>query len=210
MSDRALLRQAFIDATIELADECATGERIECSARHRKRLRSMGISVGLSERTKILIALIAAALLLTGCAVFREQIAGLILSFGDGFVSVEGNVDPDAPREIEHAYVATYLPEGFVETERVEDSFYNRTIWENEENGKYLILTQETVHSFSQNIEATGAKTTKIYYDGYSILKIEASDVFFYYLRYEGYVLSITADFDIDDYALTLILDGLR
>ena len=210
MSDRALLRQAFIDATLELADECATGEAIDCSVRHRKRLRSMGISVGLANRTKILIALIAAAVLLTGCAVFREQIAGLILSFGDGFVSVEGSIDPDAPREIEHAYAATYVPEGFVEVERVEESFYNRTKWVNEEEGQYFVLAQETMHSFSQNIEAASSKTTKIYYDGYSILKIEAKGVFFYYLGYEGYVLSITADFDIDNYTLTLLLDGLR
>ena len=144
MSDRALLRQAFIDATIELADECATGERIECSARHRKRLRSMGISVGLSERTKILIALIAAALLLTGCAVFREQIAGLILSFGDGFVSVEGNVDPDAPREIEHAYVASYIPDGFAEAERVEEWYKVETVWKNAD-GEQIYLLQWTI-----------------------------------------------------------------
>ena len=116
---KLLFRQALIDATIELADDLQDGKRIAYSAQHKKRMRSMGVAIGLSTRAKILISLIAAAILLTGCAVFRERIAGLFLTVGDGFVNVEGDVTPDAPKEIEHAYVPSYIPDGFTLLERV-------------------------------------------------------------------------------------------
>ena len=49
--DRILLRRAFIDATLISADNiCAAEKTVKYSDRHRKRISSMGISVGISTK----------------------------------------------------------------------------------------------------------------------------------------------------------------
>ena len=208
MSDRALLRQAFIDATLELADECATGEAIDCSVRHRKRLRSMGISVGLANRTKILIALIAAAVLLTGCAVFREQIAGLLLTFGNGFVNIEGSTS-DAPIEIEHAYVATYLPEGFVEVERVEEWYQVKTVWENA-NGDSIEIYQDVIYGSGFAADTKYSEISKIELEQFDVFNIEGKGYSIYYWSDNLYVFQLQALPRLDKDAALNIIKGLK
>ena len=208
--DRILLRRAFIDATLISADNiCATEKTVKYSDRHRKRISSMGISAGISTKAKILIAVIAAALLLTGCAIFHEQIAGLILSFGDGFVIIEGDKN-NAPEEIEHAYVATYIPEGFTEIERVEDVFFCNTKWVNEEKERYFLLTQDTVYSSSYDVDTEHSTSVPVYINDLCVLKINNKGFSFYYWEYRGYLFSITANFELDDYTFSLILNGLE
>jgi hypothetical protein len=208
MSDLALLRQAFIDATLEIAGECATGEAIDCSARHRKRLRSMGISVGLANRTKILIALIAAAVLLTGCAVFREQIAGLLLTFGNGFVNIEGSTS-DAPREIEHAYAATYVPEGFVEVERVEEWYQVKTVWENA-NGDSIEIYQDVIYGSGFGADTKYSETSKIELEQFDVLNIEGKGYSIYYWSDNLYVFQLQALPSLDKDAALNIIKGLK
>ena len=182
MTDSKLLfRQALIDATIELADDLRDRTRIDYSAKHRKRMRSMGVAIGLSTKAKVLIALIAAAILLTGCAVFREHITGLLLSFGDGFVNVEGDVNPDAPKEIEHAYVATYVPEGFVEVEREEEWYQVKTVWENAE-GKQIILLQSILNGSIISLDSEKTAYEMITYNKLKILTYKHSDSRFSYI----------------------------
>lgn len=208
MSDRALLRQAFIDATLELADECATGETIDCSARHRKRLRSMGISVGIANRTKILIALIAAAVLLTGCAVFREQIAGLLLTFGNGFVNIEGSTS-DAPREIEHAYTATYLPEGFVEVERVEEWYKVETVWKNAD-GEQIYLLQWIIDGAIFDADTKYSEYSKIELEQFDVFNIEGEGYSIYYWSDNSYMFQLQALPRLDKETALNIIKGLK
>ena len=207
---KSLFRQALIDATLELANDLRDKKRVEYSAQHKKRMRSMGVAIGLSTRAKILISLIAAAILLTGCAVFRERIAGLFLTVGDGFVNVEGDVTPDAPKEIEHAYVPSYIPDGFTEVERVEEVFYHQIIWANDDNKQYLIFSQDTVYSSSHNIDTDHASTIQIHYSDFTVFKIESSNNFFYYWNYQGYVFALTSNYNIDDTTLFTFLGGLK
>lgn len=178
---KLLFRQALIDATIELADDLQDGKRIAYSAEHRKRMRSIGIAIGLSTKAKVLIALIAAAILLTGCAIFREHITGLLLSFGDGFVNIEGEVNPDAPKEIEHAYVATYIPDGFTEVEREEDWYLVKTVWENPE-GTQIILLQSILNGSIISLDSEKTAYEMITYNKLKILTYKHSDSRFSYI----------------------------
>lgn len=210
MSDRALLRQAFIDATLRLADECYTEEKIKYSPLHRKRLRSMGISTGISGRAKLLIALIAAAILLTGCAIFREEITGLILTFGDGFVNVEGEVNPDAPKEIEHAYVATYIPEGFVEVEREEEWYQVKTVWQNAE-GTQIKLIQGTLEGSVVSLDIEKNLYNKISYNDSEILAYKHSDVCYSYICSTNmYIFDLTVYGFLPDATILEIFDNLK
>ena len=206
---RMLLKQAFIDATLELSDECYTEERIRYSALHRKRLRSMGISTGISGRAKLLIAIIAAAILLTGCAIFREEIKGLILSFGDGFLNVEGEVNPDAPKEIEHAYVATYIPEGFVEVEREEEWYQVKTVWENA-NGDSIEIYQDVIYGSGFGADTKYSETSKIELEQFDVFNIEGKGYSIYYWSDNLYVFQLQALPRLDKDAALNIIKGLK
>ena len=210
MTDSKLLfRQALIDATIELADDLRDRKRIDYSAKHKKRMRSMGVAIGISTKAKVLIALIAAAILLTGCAVFREHIAGLILSFGDGFVNVEGDVNPDAPKEIEHAYVATYIPDGFTEVEREEDWYYVKTVLKND-SGNSIEIYQWTIYGAGFDADTKHSETSKIELKKFDVFNIEGKGYSIYYWSDNLYVFQIQAFPHLDKDAAISVIKGLN
>ena len=207
---RLLFRQALIDATLELADDLRDRKTVSYSAKHKKRMRSMGVAIGLSTRAKILIALIAAAILLTGCAVFREHITGLLLSFGDGFVNIEGEVNPDAPKEIEHAYVATYIPEGFVEVEREEEWYQVKTVWQNAE-GTQIKLIQGTLEGSVVSLDIEKNLYNKISYNDSEILAYKHSDVCYSYICSTNmYIFDLTVYGFLPDATILEIFDNLK
>ena len=206
---KLLFRQALIDATIELADDLQDVKRIGYSAEHRKRMRSMGIAIGLSTRAKILIALIAAAILLTGCAVFREHITGLLLSFGDGFVNIEGEVNPNAPKEIEHAYVATYVPEGFTQVEREEDWDLVTTVWESS-NGSRIELTQGVLAGVTFDADTKYAENSKIESNGMTIFTVLGNEYSIYFWSNELYAFKLRTNFNANEETIVEIINNLK
>ena len=206
---RLLFRQALIDATLELANDLRDKKRVEYSAQHRKRMRSMGVAIGLSTRAKILISLVAAAILLTGCAVFRERIAGLFLTVGDGFVNVEGDVTPDAPKEIEHAYVPSYIPDGFTEVERVEVGYKVKTVWQNS-NGDFIEILQGTIYGTGFDADTKYAETSIIELEQFDVLNIEANNYSLFYWSNGLYSFKLSAGPNIDQNTAINIIESLK
>ena len=207
---KLLFRQVLIDATLELADDLRDSKRVEYSAKHRKHMRSMGVSIGWSAKTKILVALIAAAILLTGCAVFREHISEFILSFGEGFINIEGASNPDAPREIQHAYVPTYIPEGFTEVERVEEWYQVKTIWENAE-GKQIKLLQGTLEGTLITLYREENTYKKISSDGLNILVYKHNDKHYSCIcSTHMYVFNLTVYDSLTEEAIVMIFSSLE
>lgn len=207
--NRALLKQALIEATVKTTDAiCTDGGRVKYSDRHRKRLRSLGISTGISTRAKILIAVIAAALLLTGCAIFHEQIAGLFLTFGNGFVNIEGST-PDAPKEIEHAYVATYIPEGFTEVEREEEWYIVECIWKNSSED-FIVLTQSLVDASGFGADTKYSYSMTIETGEFTLFCIIGSDFNIYYWSDNMYVFTLRTSSHLDENEIKNIVNNLK
>ena len=208
--DRSLFKQALIDATLELSDEMRDGKRVEYSARHKKRMRSMGVAIGLPMRAKIMVILVAAAILLTGCAVFREQIAGLIFSFGNRFIFIDGVASPDAPKEIEQIYSLTYTPEGFTEAKREAGRHKVRTVWENE-NGDYIEVLQGVIYGIGFKIKKEYAENAKIIeLPEFDIYNAEIGNYSFFIWSDGYYSFQIKANHVIDQSTAIEIIESLK
>ena len=206
---KSLFRQALIDATLELANDLRDKKRVEYSAQHKKRMRSMGVAIGLSTRAKILISLIAAAILLTGCAVFRERIAGLFLTVGDGFVNVEGDVTPDAPKEIEHAYVPSYIPDGFTEVEREEEWYMVKTVWKNESEDS-IEITQQVINGSEFGADTKYATVEKIEFSKFVAYNVEGNNYSIFYWSDGYYIFSLRATPNIAKNTAINIIESLK
>ena len=208
--DRSLFKQALIDATLEISDDLSDGKRVKYSAQHRKRMRSMGVSVGLPTRAKILVILVAAAILLTGCAVFREQIVGLIFSFSHKFVFINGVANPDAPKEIEQIYVPTYLPEGFTEAERDEKWNKVKTVWRNE-NGDYIQVLQVVIHGVKFKIKHEHTESSKIIkLEQFDLYNTEISNYSFFIWSDGFYAFEIKTNYIIDQSTAIDIIESME
>lgn len=126
-TEKNLLRDAFVDAMLREVDRDL--EKCEespiCSPEHYKRMSEIvGFDVTkprrkskISTRTKIAIAIIAAAIVaLTSCvaAIYHRQIGNFIEEFYEKYIKVHSaDETTTAPTEIEDIYTLTYVPDGY-------------------------------------------------------------------------------------------------
>jgi hypothetical protein len=127
-TEKNLLRDAFVDAMLREVDRDL--EKCEespiCSPEHYKRMSEiLGFDVTkprrkpkISTRTKIAIAIIAAAVVaLTSCvaAIYHRQIGNFMEKFYKDHIEVwfDNEEAKQSPEEIEDVYTLAYVPEGY-------------------------------------------------------------------------------------------------
>lgn len=212
--DLELFKQAISEGLSEKLDSVVNNctEKIVCSDRHELAMRTIVYGKADTKRTwsprvrRLIAILIAAALLLTSCAViFRDEIREIINEF---FVQLtypnaeEGDV-------IEETHEFGYLPNGYylnvenIRPMRVQYEFING-------NGDYIWFEQRVLDGsgFTLNSES-----------GYSkIVEIEYCDVYYRYTEaYHSYVwndgkyaLSIRSNRNISPQEIELIIRGIQ
>lgn len=212
--DLELFKQAISEGLSEKLDSVVNNctEKIVCSDRHELAMRTIVYGKADTKRTwsprvrRLIAILIAAALLLTSCAViFRDEIREIINEF---FVELtypnaeEGDV-------IEEVYELTYLPNGYrLEKDNISDlSAVYRFV---DDNNNYIKFEQRVLDGSNFTIDSES---------GYSkIVEIEYCDVYYRYAEpYHSYVwndgkyaLSIRSNRNISPQEIELIMRGIQ
>jgi hypothetical protein len=154
-----LFQQALWEATYNVYERELTlcDASAKCSRRHYVKMKKiLGVAVlpatnpGAKIKRRIVAALIAAALLLTGCAAYayREEIKEFIETIFDDHIEVkyDDNEDPTTSATITEYYTLGYVPEGYDFIKIIEQPTQIKSKWVNAE-GKYILLVQCTVES---------------------------------------------------------------
>lgn len=212
--DLSLFKRAMIEATYEIYDEqCSSLPLPPVSRRHKRRLAAMGVPVSaLPIKYRLIAALVAALLLLTGCTLFHEEIHGLWLRFCDSIVDVRGATDGTAlPKTIETLYEPTYLPEGFAETNRILVGSSSCEIkYQPADYSVCLSYSQRTILSTTLLISTKDATVSTLTTESLEIMKVQNKWSNHYVWAKDGYLFSIQAPLSMNDDEILRLIDSLK
>lgn len=139
-SNLELFKQALSDGLSERFDSVVDSytEEIVCSERHKLAVKTIIYGKAETKRAlspkakRIIVILVAAALLLTSCGIiFRNEIHEFVEEF---FVKLTYSGNEGGSAVIEEVYELTYLPEGYVITEKQERPIRIEWKYTNENN----------------------------------------------------------------------------
>lgn len=214
-SNLELFKQAISDGLSKKFDSVVNSytDEIVCSEQHNLAMRTIVYGKADAKRTwspkmkRIVAILIAAALLLTSCAIiFRNEICEVIEEF---FVKLTYSDDVTSGNIIEQIYELTYLPDGYIlDTENIS---YTATKFKyiNSENN-YIYFEQHTINGSGFAVDSES---------GYSQMKeIEEYDVYYrftakyhHYIWNDGkYAMSIKSKTELSTEQIIQIIDGIK
>ena len=156
--EKKLFGQALLDATCRsyLTELASCEEDTCCSEAHTEKMTAiLGLkptrsqAIGSPRKRAVIAAILAAVLLLTGCAVYvyREKIADFIVTtFNDRVEIHHGNADsPEYPDEIEEKYTLGYVPEGYRLVNKISSTSRNHSHTWKKDNGESILFDQSVI-----------------------------------------------------------------
>lgn len=214
-SNLELFKQAISEGLSEkfdsVVDSCT--EEIVCSDQHKLAMRTIIYGKGdtkksLSPKMKRIIAIIvAAALLLTSCAViFRNEIREVIEEF---FVKLTYSGDGTGSDTIEEVYELTYLPEGYIlDTKNIS---YTATKFEYiNSTGNYIYFEQHTIDGSEFAVDSESGYSQIKEIEEYDVYYRKNSEQHFYVWNENKYSFCLISDFKISDDVLVEIINGIK
>lgn len=220
-SGKEIFSRAVIDGFEEKYREGLAVSAFESDAFSRAHARRMSsildsrIKYVPDKRTRVkravLVALIAAALLLAGCAaiVYKEQIGDFFVEIHDTYIKGDFNKDEDANNQIiEEYYTLTYVPEGYELVEEYSDAFLAQSVWKNDKE-KSIIFEQRPINSVKYTIDGENG-FTDTYILGENTVYCRIIDETYYYIwNNEKYAFSLYSDAEIKEEEIIQIIDGI-
>ena len=197
-AEKRLFGQALADVISKKLDE-ELRECKETAACSRVHSRCVKYTVKYGEAPKVrkiskrtIVLIIAAALLLTGCAILvRDQIAGFFMTILETRNVLESPVDiTEYPKTIEEKRIPQVLPEGY---ELVEEVFTGRTLdmtWRNA-SGELLFYGQMVHETFHTSIDNEHGEWVEKEICGVRVLFYEHSNGEIQFLWMDEYVYHV-------------------
>ena len=214
---KRLFGQALADAISQTLDEelreCK--ETAACSRAHSRYVKytvKYGESPKARKISKRTIALIiAAALLLTGCAALaRDQIAGFFMTILETRNVIESTADITGyPETIEEKRIPQVLPEGY---ELVEEVFTGRTLdmtWKNE-TGEFLVFSQMVHEAFHTGVDNEHGEWTEKEICGVRVLFYDHLDGEIQFLWMDEYVYHIYSSQRLSQQEIANIIQNVK
>ena len=216
-----LFKQALIEATCNVYDrELALCEQdIKCSRRHYAKMRKiLGVTIlpatsrKMQIKRRVLAALVAAAMLLTGCTAYayHEEIKDFIETVLDDYIRVSYNdgEKPASSATISEYYTLGYVPEGYELVKCLEQSYRNREEWENSA-GAYIVFVQCNVENalFVMDDEAKDWKLVSI---GQHEIYYRFTGIYHYIWNDGEYAYQLTVSTELTDQELISMIEGLK
>ena len=163
----------------------------------------------ISKRTLALI--IAAALLLTGCAALvRDQIAGFFMTILETRNVIESPVEiSEYPKTIEEKRIPQVLPEGY---ELGEEVFTGRTLdmtWKNE-TGEFLVFSQMVHEAFHTGVDNEHGEWTEKEICGVRVLFYDHLDGEIQFLWMDEYVYHIYSSQRLSQQEIANIIQNVK
>lgn len=216
-TEKRLFGQALAEVISKTLDEqlreCK--ETAACSRVHRKCIQYIiryGESPKARKISKRTIALIiAAALLLTGCAALaRDQIAGFFMTILETRNMIESPMDgTEYPETIEEKRIPQVLPEGY---ELVDEVFTGRALdmtWKNAE-GKILVYRQRVHHNYRAGTDNEYSQFSEKQIDGYTVLYATQNGTSCRYFWMDDYVYYIYSSSELTDQEIEKIIESIQ
>ena len=217
-NNRIFLKQAILDGMSQKYEEemALNEETADCSKQHYVKMRRIlnlhgpNVSNMKFNKRALIAILIAAALLLAGCAVYvyREVIADFIVEIYDDHINIfheeQGN-----DQQIEQIYAVHYIPEGYELKREILNPGMVHYMFKNTA-GETIIFEQCNLSGSDFFLNGEQGSTLilehnqiKIYYRQF--------DHSHYYIWSDGtYVLSITSKTKLDQHEIIQIIDNLE
>lgn len=191
----------------------------KCSRRHYAKMRKIiGVAVlpatsrKMQIKRRIIAALIAAVLLLTGCTTYayRGEIREFIETVFEDYIRVtyHDGEDPANKATLGVYYTLSYVPDGYELTKTFEGFSQTKYMWSNSD-GEYIILEQCHVDSalFGMDNEAEDWKVVQI---GNHKMQHCVSDVYYYLWNDGVYAYRLTMSVLWEEQELLRIIDNLQ
>lgn len=216
-----LFKKALWEASCNVYERelAACTENAKCSRRHYAKMRKiLGVAVlpatnrSMMIRRRVVAALIAAVLLLTGCTAYayREEIREFIETVFEDYirVSYRDTQEPTDSKVIDQYYTLGYVPEGYELTKTFERPTQARYKWNNPE-GAYIMFEQCHVDStmFLLDNEIESWEVVRI---GNREIYYRFSEVHYYLWNDGVYAYKLTISTQWDEQELNCIIENLR
>ena len=219
--DMELFKQALIEATCNVYDrELALCEQdIKCSWRHYAKMRKiLGVAILPATtrvakiKRRVLVALIAAALLLTGCTAYayREEIKDFIETVLDDYIRVSYNdgEKPASSATISEYYTLGYVPEGYELINHLELSTLNMYEWETS-SGEYMAFKQCNTGDALFGLDTEVENMDMIQIGAYEVY-CRSVDINYYMWNDGDYAYQLAISTKLSEQELISIIEGLR
>lgn len=220
ITDRELFARAVNEGVMSRMElDLAEFEgKVNCSKSHYRRISEIiGYRVGPSEKRTsfkraVAVALIAAALLLAGCAavVYKDRIGDFFVEIFDTHIKGSFAEESENNNEIiEEYYSLSYVPEGYELVDEIMNPGLVRYKWVNSE-GNTIVFEQLPKTETQFTLDAEEGNSYIITKEGEDIY-CRIIDKTIYYIWTDGeYSLTIKADENLSTAELEKIIDGIR
>ena len=220
-SGKEIFSRAVIDGFEEKYREglaVSASESGEFSRTHARRMSSIigsKVKYVADKHTRIkravAAALIAAALLLAGCAaiVYKEQIGDFFVEIHDTYIKGDFIKDENANNQIiEEYYTLTYVPEGYELVEEYSDAFGAQSVWKNDKE-KSIIFEQNPINSVKYTIDGENGFTDTYILGEKTVYCRIIDETYCYIWNNEKYAFSLYSDTEINEEEIIQIIDGI-
>lgn len=219
IDERDMFKKALAEAMYQKYDcELAKANNeidISCSKRHYLRLSAiLGFNVGNAKRfsKRLLAAILAAALLLTGCTVYayRTEIKEFFVEIYEKHIRVTYDTDKNnlMGKNIAKAYRATYIPEGYELVKESNTSLHISYRWE-DSNKNVITLKQKVFDGTEFFVDAEHGNTEIINYQQYKIYFRELDNSYHYIWNEGEYALRLKTTVRLTNDELFKIISGI-
>ena len=215
-SDLELFKQALTEG-MSLRFQSEIGEcayDIAVSDRHVKAVESILNGARIrpiiwpSSRAKIAAAIIAAVMILTGCAArYGDEIREFIETIEEKCTHLQFDNRDQSPESIETEYKLTYVPAGYAEKDHIRTAFQNIYVLENE-SGKTLEFCQ-MVLNVGATFDTEHGNNEYIYVEEIKIFVVKGKGTVNYFWNDGKYALQLTSDVELSAEELGKIINGI-
>ena len=218
IDERDMFKKALAEAMSQKYDcelaKANNGIDISCSKSHYLRLSAiLGFNVGNAKRfsKRLLAAILAAALLLTGCTVYayRTEIKEFFVEIYEKHIRVTYDTDKNnlMGKNIEKVYRATYIPEGYELVKNKNTHLYVYYEWQNS-NGDIIALQQKAFDVTSFLVDAEQGVTQIIDFEKYKRYCRILDDAY-HYIWDDNYAFRLKSTVQLTNDELLNIINGI-
>ena len=210
-NDIELFKCALIEGLSNRIDrqvaECT--EDVVTSASHNRAMNKIvkgSCSFGIK---KIIALLVAAALLLTGCAVvYRDEIRTFIEEVYESFMTLKYSEQGEENKIIEEVYELTYLPEGYELKDTITSNAILRSIFVNA--NETIILEQLPLDTASAYVDIEKGYKKIVEITNWEIYYRTSPERNYYFWNVGNYYLRIVCNFELPTEELQKIVGGAK
>ena len=208
------INEALSNKFQRMIDDCE--EEIVCSRRHKRIMKAIVygnatyINSRISTRAKVAAILVAAALLLGGCAIaYREAIRAIISEIKEFFVELTFTESDEESKYIEEVYELTYVPEGYELENQSEGRKIVQSMFKNVEGHKIKFM-QQALDDSRFTVDSEHSDNALLEVDGYTVYSRSTNGTYYYLWNDGKYALKLNTTEPLSNETLASIISGIK